>query len=415
MAKNIFLDELNNKDLMNTFGVREDNAPLTPEELAQLSTQAPEVVVPQAAPIVAPKIYTQKSTAQDTTPQVPAPPTKDDTDDTETPMSKSEALIAEYQKMLGKDQQSLEEARSRDRMLKIGGSIGDALATYLNAKSQMNVKAPGVQVQQGAGLGKVADMFATAPEIASDVTARREALLKQYAELAKGERSQAAVTSKEKIAEERNKTLKEAAGIAASRGNQNLDLRKQQYAQLGDSQVEKLSILKSGIDQASMLLPQLEKARNSLGIIGTPLAEVETKFGKNPEFQKLKQDYASLRNTIRKDIFGATLTPGEATEFDNELAKIGISEKQLGTAIQGLIDRTKLKARSRLNTIAETQPLKAETARNAIKTFGLEDDTPQEEAIGTKIKIKAPSGKIKEVSKQTAEEYLKRPGYSKVE
>jgi hypothetical protein len=44
----------------------------------------------------------------------------------ETPMSKSEALIAEYQKMLGRDQKNLEDARSRDRMLKVGGSIGDA-------------------------------------------------------------------------------------------------------------------------------------------------------------------------------------------------------------------------------------------------------------------------------------------------
>jgi hypothetical protein len=107
----------------------------------------------------------------------------------ETPLSKSQQLIAEYQKMLGKDTEDLAAARKSDRMLKAGGAIGDALATYLNAKGQMNVKAPGVQVQQGAGLGKIADMFATAPEIASDVKGRQEAMLKQYAELAKGERS----------------------------------------------------------------------------------------------------------------------------------------------------------------------------------------------------------------------------------
>ena len=117
----------------------------------------------------------------------PTPPAPPVTDDTKTPMSKSEALLSEYQKMLGKDQQSLEEARKSDRMLKMGGSIGDALATYLNAKSQMNVMAPGVQVQQGAGLGKVADMFATAPEIQSDVAQRRQALMDQYKQLAIGE------------------------------------------------------------------------------------------------------------------------------------------------------------------------------------------------------------------------------------
>lgn len=47
--------------------------------------------------------------------------------------------------------------------------------------------APGVQVQQGAGLGKIADMFATAPEIASDVAQRRQALMDQYKQLAIGE------------------------------------------------------------------------------------------------------------------------------------------------------------------------------------------------------------------------------------
>lgn len=102
----------------------------------------------------------------------------------EKPMSKSEALIAEYNKMLGRDQESLAEARKRDRMLKVGGALGDALATYLNAQSQMNVKAPGVQVQQGAGLGKIADMFATAPEIQSDIAQRRQDLLAQYKLLA---------------------------------------------------------------------------------------------------------------------------------------------------------------------------------------------------------------------------------------
>lgn len=189
MAKNIFLDPLNDRELMSSFGIEQ---PLSPEELAQMSTPeveqtpVPTVTMPITKPTtnnIVPKQSTKapiEDTQDDLSPEPPAP---------EKPMSRSEALIAEYNKLLGKDQQSLAEARSRDRMLKVGGALGDALATYLNAQSQMNVKAPGVQVQQGAGLGKVADMFATAPEIASDIAARREALLKQYAELAKGERA----------------------------------------------------------------------------------------------------------------------------------------------------------------------------------------------------------------------------------
>jgi predicted nucleic acid-binding Zn-ribbon protein len=122
--------------------------------------------------------------------QVDMPQALPDSTAQETPMTRTEALLAEYNRLAGRDQEALAEARSSDRMLKVGGALGDALATYLNAQGQMNVKAPGVQVQQGAGLGKIADMFATAPEIASDAAQRREALMKQYTQLSKGEQSE---------------------------------------------------------------------------------------------------------------------------------------------------------------------------------------------------------------------------------
>ncbi len=144
-------------------------------------------------------------------PQVPMMAEAEPSQPQAAPMSKSEALIAEYNKLLGKSQEDLAEARRSDRMLKVGGALGDALATYLNAQSQMNVKAPGVQVQQGAGLGKVADMFATAPEIQSDIAARREAMMKQYGELAKGERAEKKLTSEEKRAESAEKLRREIA------------------------------------------------------------------------------------------------------------------------------------------------------------------------------------------------------------
>jgi hypothetical protein len=254
MANNIFTNQLNNRELMDAFGIQQDNAPLTPEQLVALSEeqqQSPvmeEVAEPVQAPIKTATQPTLKkaqveqsmepsdsgiSKAMDALKNWENRPKEEassisQTQTTEAPMSKSEALIAEYNKLLGKGQEDLAEARRRDRMLKVGGSLGDALATYLNARSQMNVKAPGVQVQQGAGLGKIADMFATAPEIASDVAQRREAMMKQYAELAKGERSQAKLTSEEKkaksaqeltkeLAEEKNKTMLQAARIKASK------------------------------------------------------------------------------------------------------------------------------------------------------------------------------------------------------
>jgi len=179
----------------------------------------------------------------------------------ETPLAKSERLLADYEK-------SLQEARKSDRMLKIGGSLGDALATYLNAQGQMNVKAPGVQVQQGAGLGKVADMFATSPEIASDIATRREAMMKQYAELAKGERAKTAISSKEKIADEKNKALKEAARIKAGAKGTKPEFTPYQEKMLGEKQEEKLRKLSSDISKSGLprLTTSIKELENQLGM-----------------------------------------------------------------------------------------------------------------------------------------------------
>ena len=187
---------MNNQALLDMLKPQEEEpmmSQMAPEQFSSLQ-QAPIQAMPenynelaQEEALDQPVVEAASATLKQTQPSAPAqddllkPPTQD------TPMSKSEALLAEYNKLMGKEQESLAEARKRDRMLKIGGSIGDALATYLNAQSQMNVKAPGVQVQQGAGLGKVADMFATAPEIQSDVAQRRQALMDQYKQLAIGE------------------------------------------------------------------------------------------------------------------------------------------------------------------------------------------------------------------------------------
>jgi hypothetical protein len=239
----------------------------TPEQLASIMEQRqipePEVKAP-AQPVVrqaAPKKEDVSLTEDKNLPPSP-----------EAPMSKSEALIAEYNKLLGKSEQDLAEARKRDRMLKIGGALGDALATYINAQGQMNVKAPGVQVQQGAGLGKIADMFATSPEIASDITTRREAMMKQYAELAKGERAKTAISSKEKIADEKNKALKEAARIKAGAKGTKPEFTPYQEKMLGEKQEEKLRKLSSDISKSGLprLTTSIKELENQLGM---PLEE----------------------------------------------------------------------------------------------------------------------------------------------
>lgn len=103
------------------------------------------------------------------------------------PLSKREQLLQEYNSLVSKDREDIQDARSRDRMLKFGGAIGDNLATLINAQNQMNVKAPGVRVEKGAGLADLADKFQTSPEIASDMKSRREDLLAQYKAMSEGD------------------------------------------------------------------------------------------------------------------------------------------------------------------------------------------------------------------------------------
>ncbi len=428
MAKNIFLDQLNNNELMSAFGAQEDNAPLTPEELAQLSMQAPEVVVPQAAPIVAPKIDTQKSTKSSTAPKAPAPPAKDDTDDTKTTMSKSEALIAEYQKMLGKDQQSLEDARSRDRMLKVGGSIGDALATYLNAQGQMNVKAPGVQVQQGAGLGKVADMFATAPEIASDVTQRRETLMKQYAELAKGERAQARLTSEEVRARDADLRARElaklkiegdlkAAGIKASGKG---ELTPYQEVMKEEKQIQKqekdLKSLKEIETRKRSIEDNVERAKSIISQYGTFEMTGPQSEELNSIIDEISVDMAKLQDP------DSVARPNEVALVRKNLVpeditgKLGMSNE---TAIK-LLDKFKSRVDERAKNAYQVRGIKAPTGEEAVKPNQSKQEQPAKKAsdntqTSNLVRIKGPSGQEATVTEEKAKKYLSKPGYTRIE
>lgn len=98
--------------------------------------------------------------------------------------SAKEALLQEYLNLTKKQETELDNARQSDRNLALIGALGDSLGTYLNAKGQMNVKAPGVKVEQGVGAANIAKQFQNADQISSDLKGRREALLAQYRQMA---------------------------------------------------------------------------------------------------------------------------------------------------------------------------------------------------------------------------------------
>ena len=393
MANNIFTNQLNNRELMDAFGIQQDNAPLTPEELVALSEQQQAPVIEEpiepaepAVPTITPPVVKAVSTTpKQELQQAPTALTEDlpKAPATETPMSKSEALMAEYNKLLGKGQEDLAEARRRDRMLKVGGSLGDALATYLNARSQMNVKAPGVQVQQGAGLGKVADMFATSPEIASDIAQRRETMMKQYAELAKGERSQDRLALEEKkaksaqelsreLAKEKNQTMLKAAGIRASKKDKEKpEFTPYQEKMLGEKQEEKVRKLSSDISKSG--LPRLTTSIKELeGQLGMSLEEAlalnndkdETNDVNIPGYGRLgslapdwsvgktqrafRQGVQAVLNPDISKQYGATQSAGEIERYQKQIG--GGNFEDQNAVLRGLA-AIKTAAQSDLNAI----------------------------------------------------------------
>ncbi len=166
--------------IQDNYNAMEDNTPLmvAPEDVV-----VPEPVR-QPAQIPPQEMMEEPGLASTTTRSM----SQDMTDTTPTvDQSRAEQLWQEYSQLMGDDRKALADARNRDRMLKLGAAAGDTIATLINARNQMNVAAPGVQVQQGAGLVKIADIAARAPEIQTDLTERRADLLAQYRALAEGD------------------------------------------------------------------------------------------------------------------------------------------------------------------------------------------------------------------------------------
>jgi hypothetical protein len=252
----------------------------------------------------------------------------------ESPLSRRERLFQEYMNLQKNSQKELEDARSRDRMLKVGGSIGDALATYLNAQSQMNVKAPGVQVQQGAGLGKVADMFQTAPDKASDMKQRREDLLAQYKALAEGDAralQERKIAAYEKQVEGRDKLQKEKPTVGEQTIDREFAKKYNEWATAGKADYEEnAQILKDAIND-------LETGKVSTGSVSgvtsripgvrTDTRELETRVRKAVNGMLRATLGAQFTEEEGKRIFEQTFDPFASPEenvknMQTELAKI---------------------------------------------------------------------------------------------
>jgi hypothetical protein len=223
----------------------------------------------------------------------------------ESPLSRREKLFQEYMNLQKNSQKELEDARSSDRMLKVGGSIGDALATYLNAQSQMNVKAPGVQVQQGAGLGKVADMFQTAPDKASDMKQRREDLLAQYKALAEGDDralQERKISAYEKQVEGRDKLQQEKPTVGEQTVDREFAKKYNEWATGGKADYE---------ENAQILIDAIQDLNSGKVSTGSLAGAASKVPGVRTDTRELETRVRKSLNSMLRATLGAQFTQEE--------------------------------------------------------------------------------------------------------
>lgn len=242
------------------------------------------------------------------------------------PSAKAEANQPKYyeksQSDLDRLEKMLADARQSDRALKIGGALGDALATYINAQGQMNAKIPGVQVQQGAGLGKIADMFATAPEIQSDIAGRRKQLLEEYKAMAKKNQEITPYQAESlKLKREDQKIRERSIEELNRRFGSSLELRKgaqefkeKEKNELSDKQVESMASFDKVQGLSDELKIRADKFRDKLGPYAASVEQYKSLvpgFQEDPDFAAFRASTTDTLSQYIKSLSGLTVSDKE--------------------------------------------------------------------------------------------------------
>jgi hypothetical protein len=330
------------------------------------------------------------------------------TSDTSSPLSKSEQLMQQYIALQQSSQKELEDARNRDRMLKIGGSIGDALATYINAAGQKRVKAPGVQVQQGAGLSKVADMFATAPDKASDMKQRREDLLAQYKALSEGDSralQERRIAAYEKQVNSLDKARNEKAPDIGFKEKEEIKAKVKEDVQVAKENRDLKKQLEPAIANIDDQIKNVKDALNLINkskVVGTgPLDQYFA--GATPEGQLLKKALGniSLDTLVQK-------FQGMSRAIDTETDRKFFQETQPS---MGNFETTNKKMLGDILTRLESVKKRSQDKLKEIET----QKAPAATQTSNLVRIKGPSGEEATMTEDKAQKYLSRPGYTRLE
>jgi hypothetical protein len=211
-------------------------------------------------------------------------------------------------------------------------------------------------------LGKVADMFATAPEIQSDVVARREALMRQYAELARGERAQTRMDAQKQIAEERNKALREAAQIRAGAKGAEKPLTPYQQYMIGKSEKKeaKLSDKQTAeLEGLGNVMRSLDEVQAAKGGVNTGRYASAIQSGKEAlPFSEADQDFVKLRQLSGTQLFdyvksqsGVSYSVKELEQLKSNMPNVDDDDNTFLTKLNTVRDIVKRKQEEKIKAL----------------------------------------------------------------
>jgi hypothetical protein len=253
---------------------------------------------------------------------------------------------------------------------------------------------------------------------------RREALMNQYKQMSMAEMSKAKRESAEKIAEDRNKLMEEKNRLYG-RQVEKMGAGREEAKQFRENKFEydKIVKLQDSFNKDKQVVKAEERIQSAATlrdmVDGNPITQEAAKTfaaRASGEVGALSdQDRAAYGGSKAIiDRINSTFTravTGELTDTDKKFMK-ELADKFEQAGQRDLQSRLSIYSKQGTKRTKMSEDEVKETIRPDLAIPQQEQQTISN--IQQKVKIRAPSGDVREVSQQNAEEYLKRPGYSKV-
>lgn len=360
-------------------------------EVSDVSTKAPEIKVPAM-----PKDDgSYKATNFADTIKMP-----NLSEDNTPPLSEREQLLKQYDNLIKQQDKDVTDARNSDQNIALLGALGDSLGTYLNAKGQMNVKAPGVQVKQGVGALDIAKQFQTGDKVAADLKAKREALLSQYRELAKAQGGNLTAYQQKSLdlQQQRLNLQKDLEGGREGRFRDNLSLREKQQDRISDKQLDALD----SYDQTLNSFSRIKELKSQINT--GPIAEKRNSMARlvgvdDPNVTALRTEILDTLATKIKALSGTAAN-------ESEVKRLAVTLPELSDNDQ-VFDRKLQDAEKRVREAAEIRKSSYQKQGKDVSNFKQPESQPKQEE---KVIVIGPDGKANKLPKRQLEAALKQ-GY----